>query len=68
MKNGIPAIYWVYRWAWSVLHLAILAILAILLLVWAFTDNQGAEALSGWLRWISNLRYTLSNLIPFPWD
>ena len=67
MKDGIPTIYWVFRWGWSILHLAILVILLILFLVWALTNHQGADAFSGWLGWINNLRRTLSSLIPYPW-
>lgn len=67
MRNGIPTIYWIFRWLWSALHLMILGILLTWFLVWAFTDHQGADALSAWLTWIENIRYILSNLLPFPW-
>ncbi len=68
MKDGIPGIYWVYRWSWSALHIGLVILALVLLLVWAFTDNQGVEAVTTWLRMIDHLRYILSNLIPFPWD
>ncbi len=67
MKDGIPSIYWLFRYGWSVLHLSILGFAAVALIIWAFTDHQGADAIGGWLGWINNLRRTLSNLLPFPW-
>lgn len=67
MREGIPTIYWAFRWGWSVLQLAILAVLLESFIVWAVTDNQGAEAFSSWLGWIEHLRNTLSSLLPYPW-
>jgi hypothetical protein len=68
MKDGIPTIYWVFRWVWSILHLLILAALATSFFLWAFTDHQGADAFAAWLSWINNLRYVLSHLLAYPWE
>ena len=68
MKNGLPTIYWAFRWGWSALHLVILGILLTILLVWAFTDHQGADAIMRWWAWIDRIRYTLSHVLRYPWQ
>lgn len=68
MKNGLPAIYWTFRYAWSVAHIVLVAIIALSFLGWAFTDNQGADAFNAAYYWLDDLRYTMSRLIPFPWE
>ncbi len=68
MRQGIPTSYWLFRWAWSALHAAILVALLAAFLIWALTDQQGAKALSGWFNWIEQLRRLLSSLIPYPWS
>lgn len=67
MRDGIPTIYWAFRWAWGVLHLAILGLLLAGFLSWAFTGGNGARTFTAWLHWIEALRYTLSNMLPYPW-
>lgn len=68
MKDGIPTAYWVFRYSWSVLHLIILLVLVGALVVWAVTDGQGARALHNWFTWINDVRYSLSDLLPYPWE
>ncbi|MDR1394382.1 MAG: hypothetical protein LBJ62_10570 [Bifidobacteriaceae bacterium] len=68
MKDGLPLTYWVYRGVWSGLHLALVVLALVLLLVWAFTDSQGLEALTAWRDGIESARRGLSSLLPYPWD
>jgi len=67
MKDGLPTLYWVFRWGWSALHFVVLAVIVMLVIVWALTDNHGANAFSAWYGWIDNMRWALSHLLPFPW-
>ena len=67
MKDGIPTLFWLFRWCWSGVHLIILGVLLAVFLMWALTDNQGADALDAWLRWIESLRDALTDLMPYPW-
>ena len=68
MKDGLPTIYWFFRWGWSALHLFILAALATAFFVWARTDFNLLNALNFWVRWIDDLRRFLGDLIPYPWS
>ena len=53
MKNGIPTLYWIFRWSWSLVHL---------------TDNHAIDALTDWLNWSESLREYLSGLVRYPWE
>jgi hypothetical protein len=68
MKDGIPNIYWSFRYAWSAAHLAMVAILFISLAVWLMTDGRGAELFDTGYYWVQDLSYQLASLVPFPWD
>lgn len=67
MKNGIPTIYWVFRWIWSGLQVSIVVLLAIAFVLWAASDS-GIQFFESWLSWIQNVRQSLSRAIPYPWD
>ncbi len=68
MKDGIPGIYWSFRYAWSVVHLTMVAILILVLAVWLLTDGRGAELFNSGYWWVQNLSHDLATLVPFPWD
>lgn len=68
MKNGIPGIYWSFRYAWSAAHLVMVAILFWSLAVWLLTDGRGAELFDTGYYWVQDLSYRLASLVPFPWD
>lgn len=67
MRNDIPTTYWSFRLGWSILHLALVVVAAVAFFIWALTDNHGANALGAWSRWMSDIRNTLSGIIPYPW-
>jgi uncharacterized membrane protein YhdT len=68
LRNGIPAIYWTFRYAWSAVHIVLLIILAWLLTAYLLEDGRGQELFDQWYAWAQNIRVQLSSLIPFPWD
>lgn len=68
MNNGIPTLYWIFRWSWSLVHLIILGVFAYLVLDWALTDNHAIDALTDWLNWSESLREYLSGLVRYPWE
>lgn len=68
MRNGIPAIYWTFRYVWSVVHVALLVTLSVLLTVYLLEDGRGAQLFYDFWAWADQIRHQLSALIPFPWD
>ncbi|MCZ2817253.1 hypothetical protein [Modestobacter sp. VKM Ac-2984] len=67
MSDELPPSYQAYRGLWSLLHVALLAVGAMLLGSWWFTDSNGSDLVAGWWAWASNVQQTLFHLIPFPW-
>lgn len=68
MRNGIPTIYWTFRYAWSAVHIVLLIILAWLLASYLLEDARGQQLFDQWYAWAQNIRAQLSSLIPFPWE
>lgn len=68
MRNGIPSIYWTFRYAWSVVHVALLVTLSVLLAVYLIQDGRGEQWFTDFYRWADEIRASMSSLIPFPWD
>lgn len=68
MKDGIPAIYWTFRYAWSVAHLVMVALLGITLAAWLLEGNRGVEMFNYGYYWVQDLSYQLASLVPFPWS
>jgi hypothetical protein len=67
MKTGTPALYRVFRGVWSLLHIALLVLVALVLASWWFHDRNGAHLLSAWWSRASHVQKSISNAIPFPW-
>lgn len=67
MKNGIPAIYWTFRMAWTFAHFLIVAAAAAALLAWALTDNHAARTFEPAKDNVLDLQQRVSNMIPWPW-
>lgn len=68
MKNGIPSIYWIFRYAWSVVHVVMVVVLGLVLAVWLLQDGRGAEMFDVAYYWVQDLSNQLAALIPFPWS
>ncbi len=67
MKNNIPAIYWMFRNAWTVMHFLVVAAVATVMVSWALADSH---AIRIWDTLKSNVLYAqcrASNAIPWPW-
>ncbi|WP_131806267.1 hypothetical protein [Mycolicibacterium conceptionense] len=67
MKNGIPSIYWSFRYAWSIAHLVMVVVLGVSLAAWLIEDDRGAQMFNTGYYWVQDLSYQLASLIPFPW-
>jgi hypothetical protein len=67
MRDGMPLSYLIFRTAWSVIHLVLLAACFALLYWWAISDGHGAAAFSAWSVWSESVFQTVFHLIPFPW-
>ncbi|WP_157561362.1 hypothetical protein [Mycobacterium sp. E802] len=67
MKNGLPGIYWSFRYAWSVAHLVMVVILGLSLTVWLLDDGRGAELFNAGYYWVQDVSNQLASLVPFPW-
>lgn len=68
MNNGIPTIYWSFRYAWSIAHLVMVLALVVSLAVWLLQDGRGAYMFDVAYYWVEDLSYKLASLVPFPWD
>jgi hypothetical protein len=68
MKDGLPPSYRVYRGLWSVLHVAVLLLVAVVIGSWWFTDTNGGDLVEGWWEWAGGVQQALFHWIPFPWD
>ena len=67
MKNGIPAIYWTFRSAWTVMHFVLAAAAAAALVAWSLADSHAVRI---WETSRTNVLYAqcrVSNAIPWPW-
>ena len=68
MRNGIPIAYYLFRTAWSVMHLVMLAALLVAVILWSVHDGQGVRFLSDWWRMSVGISATIFHAMPFPWD
>ena len=68
MKQGLPALYWCFRWLWSTLHLMMLLAFLGFFLWWALTDNHAADTFVALMHNLNDIRRTLSSIVPFPWE
>lgn len=68
MKNGIPSVYWTFRYVWSVAHLVMVVILGIVLAAWLLEGGRGVEMFNAAQYWVQDMSYQLESLVPFPWD
>jgi len=68
VKKGLPALYWCFRWFWSVAHLMMVLALLGFFLWWALTDNRAADTFVALMNNLNDIRRALSALVPFPWE
>lgn len=68
MKNGIPDVYWGFRYAWSAVHLLMVLILAVWLAAWLLHDNRGADIFNDAYVWVQDLSDQLASAVSFPWS
>jgi hypothetical protein len=68
MRNGIPNAYYLFRTAWSVMHLVLLVALLVAVILWSVHDGQGARFLSAWWRTSLSISATIFHALPFPWE
>ncbi len=66
--SGLPPSYLVYRAMWSVLHLALLALVGYVVVRWWVHDSHGSQLVSTWASWAGGVQQWLFHLIPFPWE
>lgn len=53
---------------WSGVHVALLVSLSVLVAAYLIEDGRGEQWFSDFYDWVDQIRYTMSTLIPFPWD
>ena len=68
MKEGLPALYWGFRWFWSTAHLMMLLAFLGFSLWWALTDNHAVDAFIALMNELNGVRRSLSSIVPFPWE
>ena len=68
MRNGIPTAYYLFRTAWSAMHLVMLAALLAAVILWSVHDGQGVRLLLDWWRSAVGFSATIFHAMPFPWD
>jgi hypothetical protein len=68
MRNGIPIAYYLFRTAWSVMHLVLLAALLVAVVMWFVHDGQGVRFISAWWRISISISAAIFHVLPFPWD
>ena len=68
MRNGIPTAYYLFRTAWSVIHLVMLAALLVAVILWSVHDGQGARFIAAWWRMSISISATIFHALPFPWE
>lgn len=67
MKNGLPSIYWSFRYGWSIAHLVMVVVLGVAIAAWLADDGRGIEMFDYAYYWVQDLSYQLASLVPFPW-
>jgi hypothetical protein len=65
MRNGIPNAYYLFRTAWSVMHLVMLAALLVAVILWSAHDGQGARFIAAWWRMSLSISATIFHALPF---
>lgn len=68
MKEGLPTLYWGFRWFWSTAHLMMLLAFLGFSLWWALTDNHAVDAFIALMNELNGVRRSLSSIVPFPWE
>ena len=68
MKDDIPLVYWTFRTAWTVVHLLVILVLALLLFSWAFTDNNAERLIGSSTDALLDLQRRVASAVPYPWD
>ena len=68
VKEGLPALYWGFRWFWSAAHLMMLLVFLGFFLWWALTDNHAVDAFVALMNELNGVRRSLSSIVPFPWE
>ncbi len=68
VKEGLPALYWGFRWFWSAAHLMMLLVFLGFFLWWALTDNHAVDAFIALMNELNGVRRSLSSIVPFPWE
>lgn len=68
MRDGIPLIYWTFRAAWTVLHVALVLTAAAALLVWSVRDGNAERVLGGALHDLLDVQRAVARAIPWPWS
>lgn len=68
MRNGLPSVYWSFRYAWSAVHLAMVGLLVLTVAVWLLKDGNGIELFYTGYYEVQYLSDSLASLVPFPWD
>lgn len=68
MRDGIPSTYHQFRLTWSIVHVVLIALLALLVGIWWFSDNNGSRFIENWWSGSVDVWSAVFHLIPFPWE
>lgn len=68
MKNGLPGIYWSFRYAWSAMHVVLVLLLTSVLTMYLVRDGRGADLYDEAFFRLTDVSNQLASLVPFPWS
>lgn len=68
MRGNIPAIYWTFRSAWTVLHFVLVFAATALLVSWALTNGNGERLFRSATDHVQEFHHAVANSVPWPWS
>lgn len=68
MRGNVPAIYWTFRTAWTVLHFVLVLAATALLLSWALRNGNGEHLFHSATDRVQEFHDKVANSIPWPWS
>ncbi|MBX6388708.1 MAG: hypothetical protein IRZ08_06875 [Frankia sp.] len=68
MKDGVPVVYWMFRSAWTVLHLLLVLSAGVLVLWWGIDDGNARRLLGPVMSGLLDVQSAVAGAIPWPWD